>query len=56
MKWKEEVRGMEVIIKGTSEEVAALVKGIQGRQEDVVKRFAEEMLNHQRGAVADDIE
>ena len=47
---------MEVIIKGTSEEVAALVKEIQGRQEDVVKRFAEEILSHQRGAVADDIE
>lgn len=46
---------MEVIIKGSPEEVAALVREIQGRQEDVAKRFAEEMLIHRKNSVAGDI-
>nr|WP_297283468.1 hypothetical protein [uncultured Agathobaculum sp.] len=46
---------MEVIIKGSPEEVAALVMKLQGRQEDVAKRFAEEMLIHRKNFVAGDI-
>lgn len=46
---------MEVIIKGSPEEVAALVIEIQERQEDVAKRFAEEMLIRRKNSAAGDI-